>query len=368
MQINRRNALAAFAVAPFIPTRALAACEESAALPSLKKAAAEKALIVGSAISVLQLNDDDKALFASQVSSVTPENPMKMTVIRPSRTDWKFERPDAIVDFAVENAMQIRGHTLIWNNDKQPDWLNPLSKDEMQAVVDEHIEKVMSRYTGRVKIWDVINEPVGTQPFGKFSLRKGPFLERLGVDYIANSFRRARSVDPHAKLVLNETHTERDDSFGLGYRKALLTLLDHLLDQGVPIDGVGLQGHIQSGVPFRPDAFGVFLEEIARRGLFIEITELDVNDDKFPDDVTARDLKVAEAYRRLLDVVLANEAVKSISFWQLGDRNSYYYYRASYSDPSAARRPRPLLFDHRSRPKPAFNAVIEALQRAPARA
>ena len=367
MQINRRNALAALLVAPFLPTRASAACEESSDPPSLKKLGAEKALIVGSAISVFQLNEDDKALYASQLASVTPENSMKMSVIRPDRTAWKFERADAIVDYAVDNAMQVRGHALIWNNDRQPEWLNSLSKDEMQAVLDEHIERTMSRYTGRVRIWDVINEPIGTKPFGKFSLREGPFLERLGVDYVASSFRRARAVDPHAKLVLNETHTERDDSFGLGYRKALLTLLDHLLDQGVPIDGVGLQGHIQSGVPFRPDAFGAFLNEIARRGLFIEMTELDVNDDKFPDDVAARDLKVAEAYTRMLNVVLANEAVKSISFWQLADRNSHYYYTASYSKPSASRRPRPLLLDHRSRPKPAFNAVAEALRRAPIR-
>ena len=292
---------------------------------------------------------------------------MKMAVIRPSRSDWKFERADAIVDFAVKEAMQIRGHTLIWNNDAQPAWLNALSADEMKAVVDEHIERIVSRYAGRVKSWDVVNEPVGTEPFGKLTLRKGPFLARLGVDYIADSFRRARSVDPQARLVLNETHTERDDSFGLQYRKGLLSLLDRLLDQGVPIDGVGLQGHLQPDIPFEPEAFTEFLDEIARRGLFIEITELDVNDKSFPHDIPARDARVAETYARFLGAVFANRAVRSISFWQLGDRASYYYFNAIYSEPSASRRPRPLLFDLRLLPKPALDAVIEALQRAPKR-
>ena len=85
---------------------------------------------------------------------------------------------------------------------------------------------------------------------GPLTLREGPFLARLGVDYIANSFKRARSVDPAAKLVLNETHTERDDAFGLVFRNGLLALVDLLLDQGMPLDAVGLQGHIMSDAPF----------------------------------------------------------------------------------------------------------------------
>jgi endo-1,4-beta-xylanase len=353
-----------FAAVPTLDARAAVTCDDPVPPQSLKRIATKNGLTVGSAITVEQLNDDDMAFLVRQVSSLTPENAMKMTALRPSRTEWKFERADAIVDFALRKAMQIRGHTLIWNNDQQPDWINSLSTNEMKGVAEEHIEQTMSRYLGRVKTWDVVNEPVGSVAYGDLTLREGPFLARLGVDYIANSFRRARSVDPTAKLVLNETHTERDDSFGHLYRKGLLSLLDHLLDQGVPLDGVGLQGHIQSDVPFDPEAYAAFLDEIAHRGLFIEITELDVNDKSFPDDILARDLKVAEAYKRFLNVALANKAVRSISFWQLGDRASFYYFNAVYSQPSASRRPRPLLFDLSMRPKPAFNAVIEALQQA----
>jgi endo-1,4-beta-xylanase len=148
------------------------------------------------------------------------------------------------------------------------------------------------------------------------------------------------------------------------YRRSLLALIDMLLGQGVPVDGIGLQGHLPTDAPFDPDAFGRFLEEIAKRGLFIEITELDVNDNALPDDIDLRDRHVAEIYARFLDVVLANNAVRSITFWQLCDRASFYYSNAVYIEPSASRRPRPLLFDLRLRPKPAFTAVIEALKRA----
>ena len=151
------------------------------------------------------------------------------------------------------------------------------------------------------------------------------------------------------------------------YRRGLISLVDLLLDQGAPLDGVGLQGHIQSEVSFNDTAYGMFLNEISKRGLSIDITELDVNDKSFPDDIAARDAKVADAYRRFLDVALANKSVRSISFWQLGDRASHYFVDAAYSEPGALRRPRPLLFDLRFRPKPALDAVVEALRRAPDR-
>lgn len=364
--ISRRAALAGLIAVP--PLTALGKdCDNQSVAASLSKIGAGKGITVGAAISVQELNDEDKALFLSEISSVTPETEMKMAAIRPQREDWKFEPADAIVEFAVTNQVGIRGHTLIWNNDQQPAWLNLLSTTDMQAVMDEHIEVTMSRYAGRVKTWDVVNEAVGVVSYDSLTLREGPFLARLGIEYIANSFKRARSVDPGAMLVLNETHTERDDAFGLLYRRGLLALLDLLLDQGAPLDGVGLQGHIQSGVPFNDAAYAEFLNEISKRGLFIELTELDVNDKGFPDDIAARDARVADAYRRFLGIVLANKSVRSISFWQLADRASHYFADASYTEPGVSRRPRPLLFDLRYRPKPAFEAVLEVLKQAPKR-
>ena len=171
LAISRRTALAALLAAP--PLNALGkACDDSPAAVSMSETGVSKGLTVGAAISVQELNEEDKALFLNQISRVTPETEMKMTAIRPQRMDWKFERADAIVDFAVANKIGIRGHTLVWNNDQQPAWLNSLSTDEMRAVLDEHIERTMSRYIGRVKIWDVVNEPVGVESYGALTLRE----------------------------------------------------------------------------------------------------------------------------------------------------------------------------------------------------
>ena len=145
--ISRRAILGGLMAIP--SANALAnACDDGPATASLSKAGAPKGITVGAAISVQELNDADKALFLSEIASVTPETEMKMTAIRPRQEDWKFERADAIVEFAVANNVAIRGHTLVWNNDQQPAWLNALSAPDLQAAVDEHIEVTMSRYAG----------------------------------------------------------------------------------------------------------------------------------------------------------------------------------------------------------------------------
>jgi endo-1,4-beta-xylanase len=373
MLITRRNVIATLASAfgAHIATRACANEQRPTAdeqRPALRELASGKGIIIGSAMSRFELNTDDRRLFARELAGITPENALKMGAIRPAQDVWRFEEADALTDFAAEFGMRVRGHALIWNNDQQPAWLQSLSEAEMRAAMQEHIELTMSRYEQRVKIWDVVNEPIGTVAYEPYWLREGPFLARLGPDYIAESFRMARAVAPQAKLVLNETHTERDDRFGLDYRRNLLFLIDRLQDAGVPIDGIGLQGHLQSAVHFDLDEYGQFLAEISSRKLFIEVTEIDVNDDAFADDENSRDQAVADFYRRYLDHVLTNQAVKSVTFWQLGDRASWYFERSVDDNPKSKRRPRPLLFDLRMRPKPALFAVIAALKNMAPRA
>lgn len=366
MRPTRRNFLALMAAA-LGAGPAATACFAAAPQPALRELGARKRLVIGSAMSVQELNPADRALFVRQVASITPEVSMKMTAIRPARDVWRFQAADALAAFAAESKLAMRGHALIWNNSQQPAWLKALSAQEIRAVMQEHIERTMSRYTDTIQVWDVINEPIGDAQYGPYWLREGPFLDKLGVSYIADSFRMARAASPAAKLVLNETHTERGDNFGLGFRRNLLTLIARLQDEGVPLDGIGLQGHLPPRAPFDPDGFLEFLAEIERRGLFIEITELDVDDSAFPDSVEERDRLVADAYRRFLSRVLENRAVRSVTFWQLGDRASWYFSRSVYSAPASPRRPRPLLYDLRMEPKPAFDAVAAALEAMPPR-
>lgn len=365
--LTRRAALGAVAgaIAGAIPASSEPQAGESAA-DSLGELAARKGLLFGAAMMRAELVPESQALFAREVRLITPSNEFKMAAVRPAPDRVDFSGADALMAFAGKHGLAIRGHTLIWN-DWQPAWIHRLSRSEIGGLIDRHIELVVSRYQGRVHTWDVVNEPIGVQGGEADWLAPGPYLEALGQDYIARALRRARFADPKTKLFLNETHTERDDAFGRMHRKRLLRLIDDLQGRGVPLDGIGLQGHLAPPAPFQPEAFLAFCEQIAGRGLEIQITELDVLDTSFPDDIAARDALVARQYSRFLRSALQCRAVTVVATWHLADHFSYPYRQSVKERAVAARRPRPLLFDDRQQRKPAWYAVAQVFSEMPMR-
>lgn len=369
--ITRRTALkllpGVFACAAYTDIMRPAYAQTHSSAGGLAALAAQRGLLFGSAMTVREFAPGFASLFINETAIITAENEMKMANIRKNQDAADFARADAVFNFAMTHGKLLRGHTLVWNS-WVPEWVKTLSKSEMERFLDEHVELVMGRYEGRIHSWDVVNEAVGHEPFGPLMLRNGPFTDIVGPDYIARSFRRARAADPKAKLILNETHTEREDELGRNYRQRLLVLIDSLLDAGVPLDGIGLEGHIQPDVKFVPERFGEFLQAIADRGLEIQITEFDVNDQSFPDDIQQRDAMVAEVYSRFLRTALANRNVKLVVTWQMTDRTAYYYNESLGKLPDAERRPRPLLFDLEFNKKPSYYAVAETFMNASSRA
>ncbi len=345
----------------------LAHAEDAKGTGGLAALAAERGILFGSAMTVRELVPAYADLFITETAIITPENEMKIANIRKNQDAPDFTRADQIVNFAEAQGKRLRGHNLVWTS-WVPDWIKTMSKPEMERFLDEHIDLMMGRYEGRIYCWDVVNEPIGHQPYGNLTLREGIFAEIVGPDYIARSFRRARAADPKAKLILNETHTERDDGFGRDYRKRLLILIDSMLDAGVPLDGIGLEGHIQPDVKFIPETYAEFLQAISDRGLEIQITELDVNDQSFPEDIELRDAKVADVYTRFLTTVLSNPKVNLVTTWQMTDRTAYYYNESLGNFPDADRRPRPLLFDLEFNRKPSYYAVAKAFMNTSTRA
>jgi endo-1,4-beta-xylanase len=119
---------------------------------------------------------------------------------------------------------------------------------------------------------------------------------------------------------------------------------------------------------FDDSVFRKFLEEIAARGLKIIVTELDVNDIDLPGDIAARDRGVAESYARYLAVCLDQRAVIAVITWGLSDRYTWLTPESGANFRRRDRLPqRPLPFDADFRPKPAFDAVLKAIEDAPAR-
>jgi endo-1,4-beta-xylanase len=226
--------------------------------------------------------------------------------------------------------------------------------------MDAHIDRVVGRYAGRVHSWDVVNEPFWPGHGLPGGFRQGPWYAAMGPGYVARAFRRAAQADPATRLVLNEAQTEGDDALGLAIRADLLRLIDDLQDAGVPLHAVGLESHIQPQRPFDAGRFAAFLAALAARGLAIYVTELDVDDHRFPDATGRRDALVAEGYARYLATVLAEPAVTVVQTWGLSDAYSWYRSPNVMAALDSTRAARPLPFDATFAEKPAAQALAAA--------
>jgi endo-1,4-beta-xylanase len=336
--------------------------------------AAEKGLLYGTTIAASQITGDRPFadLVRHETGLVVAENEMKWQVInRGAPGDDDYAPADVIADFASANQLVLRGHNLLWYH-RTPSWYFDLTDRQQQerAVVD-HIRQLAGRYRGRIHSWDVVNEPIepkGGRPDG---LRTEVFLETLGPEYLDLAYHTAREADPKTRLVVNEYDVELDASEHEARRIALLHLLEGMRRSATPVDAVGIQAHLTAvgGPPFSPPLLRRFLSDIASLGLTIQITELDVTDEKAPADVTVRDRLVADIYRRFLDAALDEPAVKMVVTWGLSDRNSWIVRRETHqtkwrTDDSTSR---PLPFDADLEAKPAFDAIAGAFVHAPQR-
>jgi len=347
------------------PSDRSAAGEGGEARGTLKDIAHAKGLVFGSAAVPDDLSwPEYRQILQADCAVVTPELDLLLNRIVPAYGVYNFERTDAAMNLLRRLNLGVFGPTLIWQDYLRP-WMKSLSKSECARLMDDYIERMVSRYAGQVLTWNVVNEPCFFWKGSLDGLRPGPFSEALGPSYIEKAFKRARAVDPHTPLVLNEAFTERGDPVGQFTRKRLLRLIDELPDAGTPIQAIGLQGHLRPQFGVDLDGYAELLEALERRRLDIHITELDVEDVTFPRDVAERDAKVAETYKAFLDVALRTERLRHLATWGVCDRLSFYNRADFAKKPGWASRP--FLLDEQLTRKKAWYAVHEALQRMPAR-
>ena len=200
----------------------------------------------------------------------------------------------------------MRGHTLVWY-DAMPSWTEEIrGAAEAERELVTHIERVVSHYRGRIKTWHVVNEPIDDVKWGAVpGLRPNVWLTNLGENYIDLAFRTAHRVDPAAELLINEHGIEGIDPVSPKRRQAYLTLIRSLLDRGVPIHGVGLQGHILGKYLIDRDGMYNFVSEIRSLGLSVHVTELDVIDHDLPAAIAVRDTIVAGRTYDFLEAIFA---------------------------------------------------------------
>ncbi|MBD2690458.1 endo-1,4-beta-xylanase [Anabaena catenula] len=333
---------------------------------SLKERAARKGLIYGADCGTLDLQSaPDLQTAVLQECAMLVPGFLKWDMLRPTADSFNFTRGDWYVQFAEQHQMLLRGHTLVWH-DSLPSWFKEtVNKQNAHQFLQQHIQKVAGRYAGKMHSWDVVNEAIFVEDGLPNGLRKTPWLNLLGTDYIDLAFRIAAQVDPQALLVYNDYGLEYDTPEHEAKRNAVLKLLERLKSQGTPVHAFGIQSHLSGDeTRFHPEKLRNFLRNIANLGLKILVTEMDVIDKKLPLDVAMRDRIVAAAYEDYLSVVLDEPAVTTIINWGLSDRYTWL----SEFHPRPDQAPvRPLPLDSQMQRKLAWNAMARAFDNAPKR-
>lgn len=354
---SRRNFMTLLAGAGVLANRSAAIAATSS---NLSEVAAANGLIFGSAAGpVIDKDIAYRDLYTTYAKIVTTDIALKMGTVAPRPGPKQFESADRLLRFCTQNRIPMRGHCLIWN-EWVPSWIKAMSVSDRRKFFDSYIEEVVGRYAGKLHSWDVVNEPFWPGHKAPGGYRLGPWYDAFGTDYIRRAFERAGHADKRTKFVLNEAQTERDDNVGHAVRSGLLRLVDELKDAGVRLDAVGLQGHLQPRYPHDPERFIDFVHQLAERKVDIYVTEFDVRDDTFPDDIATRDAMVAKTAEQFLTRILRVPAVKIVITWELSDKYSFYTDAARKKDPSAERLPRPLPFDSGMKRKPLYFAMARA--------
>lgn len=320
---------------------------------------------IGVAVSPRALKTDEAGLITREFNSMTPENAMKMGPIHPKENEYYWKDADSIAAFAKRNNIRLRGHTLCWHN-QTPSWLfkdeagNTVSKEVLLQRLKEHITTVVNRYKGIVYAWDVVNEAISDKP--DEYLRNSEWLKICGEEYIAKAFEYAHAADPNALLFYNDYNEISPTK-----REKMYRLVKSLKDAGVPIHGIGMQGHWAINEPTEQELVNT-INKFGSLGVKVQITELDISvypkehdaRERRPEDdnvefTAAKEQAQIDKYKMCFDVFRKyKKVVSSVTFWNISDRYSWLD-----NFPVRNRKDYPLLFDKDLNPKKAYHSVVK---------
>ena len=304
-----------------------------------------------------------KELIVREFNSITAENVMKPGEIHPAEGVWNFEEADRVADFCRQNGIRLRGHCLCWHS-QFCDWMfvdkkgRPVQKEVFYQRLRDHIHTVVNRYKDVVYAWDVVNEAMADQAFAFPGQEANPYrnsrlYELCGDEFIAKAFTFAHEADPEALLFYND-YNEADP----GKRDRIYNMVKKMQEAGIPISGIGMQGHYNIYGPAEED-IDAAIEKYRQLVKHIHITELDVrvNTEMGGQLRFSRGeaqplapylaLLQEDQYNRLFRVFRKHrDVIDNVTFWNLSDRDSWLGVNNH-----------PLLFDENYKPKRAYSIV-----------
>ncbi|MBB5802886.1 endo-1,4-beta-xylanase [Saccharothrix ecbatanensis] len=329
-------------------------------IPSVKDVLADH-FTVGAAVENAQILNNHGQLLAKHFNSITPGNQLKWDATEPTEGTFRFADADALVNWAKANGSAVRGHTLVWHQ-QTPAWVfkdaagndmtaTPENKALVLARLDAHIRAVVGHYGADIPVWDVVNEVIDENQAD--GLRRSKWFELTGLDYLRTAFRVAREVAPNAQLVINDYNTNVPSK-----RDKLYDLVVKLRAEGVPIDAVGHQMHINVQWPSVTETEAM-LTKFAPLGIDQQITEMDIsiytdNSQSYPTPPREVLLTQAYRYRDMFELYKRHsDKISSVTLWGLADDGTWL------DSFPVTRKDHPLLFDTRLQAKDAYWGVVD---------
>ncbi len=339
------------------------------------KDAFKNKFLIGTALNTWQLTGKEPGAMEvakQHFNSIVAENVMKSARIQPREGEYNFALADQFVEFGEQHDMHIHGHTLIWHS-QAPDWFfedqngDPVSPEVLKQRMKDHIYVVVGRYKGRVHSWDVVNEAI--EDDGTY--RESKFYEILGEDFVKLAFQYAHEVDPEAELYYNDYSMANPRK-----RAGVVEMVKKFQKEGVPVHGIGMQGHIGLNYP-DINEFEKSIEAFGALGKVV-ISELDLSvlpspwgdtgaeisqnfeyEDKmnpFPDGLPEEvEQQFTKRYIDFFKLFLKHQdKISRVTLWGVNDRNSW-----KNNFPVRGRTDYPLLFDRQNKPKPVVKELIE---------
>lgn len=318
--------------------------------PTTLKEAYKDYFLIGTIYNPWLENDPDRSLILENFNIITPENLMKPEEMQKKRGEFKYSAADQMIKFAKENDLLVHGHTLAWHS-QSGNWLGRSAKDRDEAIeqLREHINGVAGHYEGDCFSWDVVNEAISDSAVlpadGDWTkcLRPTQWTASIGTDYIEIAFRLAHEAAPSAKLYYNDYNLDIPAK-----AQICAAMVADLKAKGVPIDGIGMQGHYNIGTSISDVKSSLDLFT-AIDGISISVSELDINVTNIPSGKLTEEMEEYQAvmYAKLFMLYRQySDRIERITFWGYRDDTSW---RSEGC---------PLLFDKDLNPKKAFYAVL----------
>ncbi|HWT75915.1 MAG TPA: endo-1,4-beta-xylanase [Mobilitalea sp.] len=292
-------------------------------------------------------------LLKKHFNSLTCENETKFANAHKEEDNYNFRKSDKIVKFARENHFAMRGHTFTWHN-QTPRWVfENADKEILLNRLKSHMSIVGKRYEKDFYCWDVVNEAIEDKEDLVF--RESPWSQIIGEDFMDYAFRFAKEILPSTDLYYNDYNESQ-----VPKRDKIYDTVKSMIDRGIPIDGVGLQCHVNIYSPSL-DQMKSAVEKYAKLGLKLQVTELDVSmykhDDTIKLEKPSKDLLELQAkyYGDLFAIFREyKDVIDNVTLWGVADD-------ATWLDnfPVRNRKNWPLLFDENHQPKEALLRIMD---------